>query len=231
MIVGKERRNYDQQNATTTNTPYYDYEYSSVPAGCQFTPTDGGECTVGTPAYSHDKNTGVLITAGHCIDPDEIAYQPSSSRTVGSATNNNEEHTPYFDAGEIDASVPIEFDIASDSPDSYEGWPIQGIKTWDWIKAEEHNNDYGVYKQGRTSGRKSGNIIATAGGGGVSNECKGYFELDASCQGGDSGGPHFILEEEGTNIVSYIIGITASGIDTTFATAMDFIECQYDVTV
>lgn len=228
---------------------YYNSDYGSeVPGGCRFatepyesmygsSPPNRG--TLGTPAHDSDNNTDVLVTAGHL-------YTTYGKRTEAYQPDYNQygyDHIAELDADKIkdwdsyDAAVLLPNDgitpqwkLAADSGGFQDGY-IDGIFGRDRLVDEEGNSSYHIHHQGVSSGNVDGPIT------GVSDT---LFATDTPNDGGDSGGPHFRTNFDGTTPRYQIAGIhrgdweydTDPGSDgDSIATIMQEIESQWNLTV
>ena len=216
---------------------YYDCDYRpSVPAGCQVATVDFNEGsqylgTTTTPAHrSSDAGDIVMVASGHVLDQSSngTLYHPQYDDSYGSI----DEYLvgDLFDAGIVPVSE-YDYDIADDSCGS-EGWPIDGIVTWDTIKHREGDSDYELTVQGRTSGRHQASIENTGTG---SSSHEKMFSIDTSAtKDGDSGGPHYrTLTDSYGNEWTYVAGVHVglTSANNAAATAMEEVENYFDVVV
>lgn len=171
-----------------------------------------------------------MVTSGHLLEEsvDGTLYHPDMDDSLGSI---DDYHAgDWFDVGIVSVS-DYEYDVATDSCGS-EGWPVDGIVTWDSIKFHQDDPDYELYVQGRSSGRHQGSIEQTWIG---SQNHQKAFSVDASKSAkGDSGGPHFrkVTDSYG-NEWTYMAGVTVGNTsnDNVGATAVEAVEDYFDVFV
>jgi hypothetical protein len=214
-ISGKSGEESDFKTQTISNIPvdvtkrreyevnYYGRAYRPVPAGCQFQ-TGSSLCTLGTPAYSHELNGDVAVTAAHCfLDDDgnqqsEDVHQPTDlSYPVGTLHDyqyNTSDGRFHQDSAVVEMNESIEMEFAENNEE------IVGISTWNHLVNNEGDTTFTVTKQGRTTGRKSGYIDEIY-------HNRDVFRTTAEVRGGDSGGPHFT---SGSGYAT-IAGITSFG--------------------
>lgn len=215
---------------------YFKSKYRPVPAGCKM--TKGGnthEGTLGTPAYSRDRDDHGFVTAGHLFtDTDQRAHQPHEPFGGGNRIGYSDERVEetYHDSAFIrrDSEDLYTYDVAKDGGGTEE-WPIDGIVTWDHIKNKQPDN-WGLTLQGWSSGRNSGDVYDTYSGDQTHEKT---FSTRVDSLGGDSGGPHYkkTTDSSGNDWV-YIAGIHGwgtEGVKNAEATAMEAVEGKLNVDV
>ncbi|WP_154658608.1 hypothetical protein [Halopiger djelfimassiliensis] len=221
----------EPKKVTRTQTAHFDSEYRPVPGGCQATKkideTSAEVMTTATPVYDSEDNDQQLVTSGHGLlstDSDEV-YQPLPDDQFGTTGEAIAESA--FDAGIVDTDS-YTHDIANSSGGT-EGWPIDGIVTWDSIKSHVDDTDYELTVQGRSTGRETGYIYDTATG---SASYQKAFGVSDTAKKGDSGGPAFRKTTDSYgNDWTYIAGVIGwqGEQDTTVCTAMEAVEDKFDV--
>ena len=218
----------------------YDHRYRPVPGGAKM--QEGGPATICTPAFDWGLGDHVLVTAGHVTGPDagEPCYQPHSTWWGGnyigdsdeghfeehdtSADTDDDPDNTTFDAATIDEEVGVTYDLASDGGDD-QYWSgvagIAGTVPWAEIKNHEIDHDYELYLQGSTTGRNKDHIHWVS-------DTYNVFETWVDSEGGDSGGPHFKIEDG----YAYIAGVHDYGREfLAGATAMVAVETRFGLTV
>jgi hypothetical protein len=186
---------------TVEEQAYFDSKYRPVPGGCQVEDeSDDDIGTLCTPAWDSDVSEYVLLTAAHLTEesPGHDMHQPHFSLTAGNYMGDSDKGliTDSFDAATIQMGSDEDntYRLAGSSSNTYQEW-ISGTVAWDEIKDNEDNTSYELYLQGRTTGRNSGYIDDAY-------TDKTYW-IDVAAEGGDSGGPHFKLQ----NGDAYISGV------------------------
>lgn len=196
-----------RRKETKTEDAYFDYSYRPVPGGCQFQRgTDGTSCTIGHPAFSNDLFDSVLVTASHCVERKTGVgiHQPTQFATYNKI-GDSYQYTSSGDGDvatlQMDSDTSIEYDIASDSG-GYMGWSVVGTVSSSSLDDMAANNRY-AYAQGRTTGR----VYDVIDDHYDKNKSSGpKVRIAAESDGGDSGGPYFVLDE---NNDAWRVGIHA----------------------
>ena len=183
---------------------YYDSDYRPVPGGCSMECEGDNPGTTCTPAYDNDTGEYVIVTAAHAITGVEAGHdveQPVDtsfdSNYIGVSTSDAyfldtaDTNQTLFDAATVDledglGDVDHKYALADNSGGYAE--EIYGTIAWASIKDMENNENYKLTKQGRTTGRKSGHIF-------WASDTAKVFETTADTKGGDSGGPHFSIDD------------------------------------
>jgi hypothetical protein len=192
---------------TKQQTNYFDGSYRPVPGGCEISNYGkAGDhwCTLATPVWSNNLSERVMLTAGHCLDPNGDIHQPKQGGQIGRTTGNDYAY-PNFDAGTIETanSVSTTYDIA-DYGGGYD-YSIIGVVEWDTIKDKNGDASYEIHRQGATTGRKSGKIVAV-----YEEPEQSYHEfwIEPDSSGGDSRGPVFRVDSDND---AWIAGVHAWG--------------------
>jgi hypothetical protein len=222
----------EKEDVSTTgggNEYYYDYDYSGkgTPCGAQVEVKYGGETTsdveihtgtVACPAW-HDSHGSVMLTACHVVDDNlegyeaEDIYNPDhpddpnypggtrgdtldkewTSSDTKCYNRSNDSAIAKFDDGHS-------YKFAADDGSYNNGWEVYGTLGWDNIK-----DGASLTKQGARTKVQSGSTICV-------DSNYNVFEIDATCGGGDSGGPIFTetYYESGTSFKS-VAGIVSYG--------------------
>jgi len=182
-----------------TQGNYFTSEYRPVPGGCEAgTGADGdagGGWTIGHPARDSDNLDMVLVTASHCIDrtDDKEVYQPSEDEDdlIGKSD-------AYTQAGNGDVAtikmaddVDNHYDIATYGGDTAD-WTVVGTVSRSALDNMAANNDM-AYQQGRRTGRDDGPIVDHFDKNADSGP---KVRIACDTDGGDSGGPYFMLDED-----------------------------------
>lgn len=195
---------------------YFDSRYGEVPGGCEISPVaDSTKGTVGTPAYDTDYDEYVHITAAHLVDntKDVSIYQPYSttnnhdyigdSRKISNTTSSDGENPDI--ATIMDSSNNThKYNIADHNGNYAE--PIYGTVSSSHLYTMKDQGDL-MTVQGRTTGRHQGPVLKIS-----SNDWN--VTIDATTDGGDSGGTYFVTRQSDTGEeYADIAGIHAWGVD------------------
>jgi hypothetical protein len=179
----------EQSHCDTSGSGHYDYFYDGYyPAGASLE-----ECTSTAPAY-HDFYVGT--TAEHCYYEGQEVWQPTDGSyeekcgVIQQRKYWREDSSPQrtdlafltFETHR-DARYYLAANTGDNDYDEY----IAGLMNWDAI-VDMEDTDQIMYRQGGRTGRCQGNVIGAYGGYNVKN-----FDSDAYSMGGDSGGPHFVI--------------------------------------
>jgi len=187
---------------------YFNCDYRPVPGGCAISTSAGAGATLGTPAYDADVNKDVLVTAGHVVDESglqEVYQDYGEDDKVGTENNSQYIVNGDFDAVTLDLSdgINVNYRLATDTCDEFK-YDIYGAVTHDGLINMQHFEET-IYMQGRSAGVGEDNpgIIDT------------IYETDFrdSCdsQSGDSGGPHYDVDNGNEAYIAGIHGGSASG--------------------
>jgi len=237
VVVDEDRAEKLHDCRHNDNNSYYNEDYGHVPGGAQVE-----ACTSGAPAWDYDREEVVMLTAAHCVGAGEgtdteyhgeTMNQPENGSLMGESDKVSHESDNYEDVATINP------ELSSEPVPSYKlaGWgggedePIWGIIGWDCIKdMEDGNAPYDqMYKQGETTGRCSGPVDYTN----LPDYSNGHqeFNTDAWAEGGDSGGPNFVMEDDHV----LIAGITKAGLqggaNYTAADAVEYIEDIFNLSI
>lgn len=205
---------------------YADQEYRPVPGGCE-TQVASGLGTTAQPVWNADSDEYQLLTAGHLFDSNsDSAWQPEKScgllscdSPIGSAGQYelNDNNTTIdvngdgvdddvlltsVDGGTIspDSDIDTSYHLANDAGGTAED--ILGHWSFDKIEMEQDAGTFITF-QGRTSGRRSGDIIYT-------DSANGWVVCEVTSQNGDSGGPFYYANADGDVDT---IGVLSAGVD------------------
>lgn len=179
-------------------------KYRPVSGGCeQGVGTQIPTSTLGTPAFDRDTNDYIWLTAGHNGDPHEDVFQPGSPDSGEIGFIDDKANEVHFDVATIvRTNADVEFGISekeeNDDLDYYA--PIKGTLAWDTIEDQLGHMSYKLHHQGYATGRNRGYITEVTSDDQV-------FWINVQTEKGDSGGPHFRIE----NGEAYIAGIHLGG--------------------
>lgn len=156
-------------------------------------------CTV----WDKDAKERRLLTSGHLLmyetdDDDDYCtngeyhsdvVQPSGTRSsvIGEVVEDKCVTCNGFDAGLCTLNTDWTPHFV-DLDDEYTTESITGIRSWDWMTSEGAFEE--IFRRGRTTGVDSGPSISEK----FNDERKSFY-TDAESEGGDSGGPHYDIED------------------------------------
>lgn len=191
----------ESSHCDTSGSGHYDYFYEgNYPAGASLE-----TCTSLAPAY-HYSHGYVGTTAGHCYEAFDEVWQPtdgSSEEKCGMIQREEywkEDSSPQrTDIAMLTFSSHRDayYYLAANTGDSDYDEYLAGMMSWSAIADMEDTNET-MYRQGGRTGRCQGNVVGAYGGYSVRN-----FDTDAYEMNGDSGGPHFMINDDGS---AYIAG-------------------------
>lgn len=223
-----------------SESEYFNYKYRPIPGGCKlsdkstFSNEVGSSCT---PAWDSDRGKYVLLTAGHLPDnSNDNLQQPkywgyTKQNQIGNCDKRIKQGK--FDVATIDSTKDLIYWTAQNIEDEY-NIPIRGIVGIDEIKDNADNSNYELRLQGRTSGITRGeiNFVETTDPTNISHECHRIWGTMDSA-GGDSGGPHYKVENESNGLGAYIAGVHAweGGNGDAVSTAIQGIQKEFNLTV
>lgn len=187
--VSVERRTVGTENCGDSDSPYFTDYYDPVPAGVKLE-----SCTTGAPGYS--SNYGyVMTTAGHCYGVGEYTYQPNASdisnyfgTTRDRVYHGDDDSADTPDMVYMSQDRGVDYYIGADGGGT--DYYIIGNLYWDNIQDMHDGGIEQMYKQGKATGRCSGSVRET-----YPDKYPRAFEIGALHDGGDSGGPHFTLND------------------------------------
>ena len=182
---------------------HYEYEYRPVLAACIFRHSNGGYCTIGSPAYSNRYNEQVLVTAGHCLDEsdEEVVYQNNvnSGDIIGDRSSQvYDDNRGDIGVIRLNNGINVDYYAASDYNNSYTRPDIKGAMSSSRLQDLEGTN-VEIEKRGCNTGSRQGSILEL-------NEYS--FTTDHDRAGGDSGGPYWEVTDipDGTDS-AFVAGI------------------------
>lgn len=215
---------------------YYDMSYRPVPAGVKWRgqETVNGDyfhedyCTTCTPAYDDVADEERIVTAQHCFDEfNTDKFRQPAAEESGERVRGKFEDGDGMDAAVVEPyTFDTKYDLGNEEDDDgdYRGYPINGIKSKDWIKDQE-GTDTKLTFQGAYTGTQLGKVVDTG---------NKVFGTDHSLGGGDSGGPaHRPVTGSSwqyTNIaglLSYVDTSTGTG----YFVYLEDVESEINVTV
>jgi len=177
---------------------------SDIPGGVQYETADGRTtCTIATPAIHDNSLEKRFLTAGHCVNDKEYMDEPD----IWSGRDGDISYWINDGAKDVGSIAPYDgehydYSFADDSGGSQ--YAIVGTLSWQEIKNRNQNNaDMG--KRGRTTGIEVGTMESV--GKDNSNDMR-WFTHSANDQGGDSGGPNYIIDTDPSPNEVYISGVT-----------------------
>jgi len=213
---------------------WYNADYDDIPGGCQFQDAKGGRATLCTPAWHSAKEEMVMTTAAHTVMDDDEDYPEGRNvyQSYRYANKIGETSLPivyyradvedywerYCDAAVVEMTESHNtYHALADTSGEY-AENIQGIVGFDYIKDNMGSDT--LCRQGRTTGRCEGSISSYK-----DTQKKAYFKTTASSESGDSGGPHFKMDD-GKAIIA---GIHYGGDATAYP--MERFEEDFGITV
>lgn len=206
---------------------YYDHTYREygVPGGCRM----NGVCTLGHPAWDNGDDDWVHTVAGHCVDRNEGVQQPSGNYTsrIGYVDKyRNDTNAPLLDVATIDlySNISIDYGLASDDgDDEYKSISTSGTVGFDAIV--DGVDSMWLGKQGCRTAVTSGPVKEYQRGAGNQKS----FEIDAESDNGDSGGPHYRVEDDNSMLIAGVHYGTVSRDEWAAATAWEAVEDEFNV--
>ena len=180
------------EEKTHIQTEVYSSLYRPVPAGCRMTRGNLGMGTIGCPAYDMDNNEPGWLTASHVLrrQSGTEVYQPYTWCTtlIRESTECTEEGNGDIGFFASDGETR-KYGLADKGENNYMDRPINGTVAEDKLKDMASSNQY-IARQGATTGRESFKLV------GYNNDIGEVKGTRSGDEGGDSGGPWYLFEDD-----------------------------------
>ncbi|GAA0268445.1 hypothetical protein [Halobacterium noricense] len=207
----------EKKPATTPSTAdidwKYDSEYRPVPGGCHITTpnTNGSHGTLCHSFWEPDSSARFHITASHVLadggtqeNPEYSTrvYQPYSDG-IGSTKRSACVYEDNFEAGFVEPQSvdPGYINKMANQDGSKTDNYVSYFKDWQWLSTDGKTTD--ITKQGARTGETSGSVYAA-------DKSNWTFWMEASMNGGDSGGPSYIVEDGKIKLVGMMLWSTST---------------------
>lgn len=211
-----------------------------IPGGSKYQTESCGSCTFGTAATDDETGNGRMITAGHCLNKDEVVRQPDCHGAEDGVT------VQSSDIGKRDfASVTVPttksgeklyYRQLADYNGTYHlGRTVRGIITESSLRYHEGDESYQIGKHGARTGRQYGYIKN------IKTNSSGHRTVyTTNTTGvGDSGGPYYKEYQQTARFFeTYIVGISIWGVGgndcpypESAGNTMEYVEEELGVTV
>lgn len=167
---------------------FYDNKYRPIPSGCAAERGDLTDFTIGSPAYDWDIGENVLTTASHCVKRQSgtEVYQHSASWTSQVATSYEYTERDHGDAATCKVDADVTYQLAEEG--GY-GRSVTGNVSDDKLRDMAYYGE-NMTKQGQQTGRTEGVVEEVD-----DREYSTRVITSAYSDGGDSGGPHYRVDQ------------------------------------